>query len=480
VGALAREAEPKVSDEHVSASQSPIYGSSSSARASTDWKFVRAITTTAKRLMGDLLVAGMLAAREWAVNGLAYPLASDCRVRYGGAARPAPGVHFVMMTSHATPPPPQSRDVARITLGVLFIGLMIVASLWVLRPFLAAAVWATMVVVATWPLMLALQARLGGRRWLAVTLMTAAMLLLLVVPLVLAVTTIVDHAGSIADWTEGAVRAGVPPPPEWIERIPLVGMKLRRDWQQLAAIGREELALRAAPYARIVVLWLASQAGNLGLLLLHFLLTVVITGILYTTGETAARGVRRFARRLAADRGDDSVVLAGQAIRAVALGVVVTAIVQSAAAGIGLGLAGIPYATVLTAVIFILCIAQIGPLLVLAPAVGWLYWSGDAVWGSVLLVWTLVVGTLDNVLRPVLIRRGADLPLLLIFAGVVGGLVSFGVIGLFVGPVILAVTYRLLESWIAEIDRQPGHSAPPAPVVAVQPARDPGNPVAPV
>jgi predicted PurR-regulated permease PerM len=150
------------------------------------------------------------------------------------------------------------------------------------------------------------------------------------------------------------------------------------------------------------------------------------------------------------------VVLAGQAIRAVALGVVVTAIVQTAVAGIGLGVAGVPYAAALTAMIFILCIAQLGPILVMAPAVGWLYWSGHAAWGTVLLVWTLLVGALDNVLRPMLIKRGADLPLLLIFAGVIGGLISFGVIGLFVGPVILAVTYRLLEWWIADIDQPSG------------------------
>jgi predicted PurR-regulated permease PerM len=374
--------------------------------------------------------------------------------------------------------PPPSRDLARITLGVLFIGLMIVASLWVLWPFLGATVWAATVVVATWPMLLALQARLGGRRWLAVTVMTAAMLVLLVVPVVLAVTTIVDHAAAIAEWAEAVVSAGVPSPPEWVGQVPLVGPRLLREWQRLAVASHEELAVQAAPYARTVVQWLVGQAGSLGLLLLHFLLTVVIAAILYATGEPAARGVRRFARRLATDRGDASVVLAGQAIRAVALGVVVTAIVQSAAAGVGLAVVGIPYAAVLTAIIFILCIAQLGPILVLAPAVGWLYWSGDALWGSVLLVWTLLVGALDNVLRPILIKRGADLPLLLIFAGVIGGLVGFGVIGLFVGPVILAVTYRLLESWIADVDRQPGEGADLAPAAMVKPSREPASPAA--
>jgi predicted PurR-regulated permease PerM len=382
-----------------------------------------------------------------------------------------------MITSHhmTAPPPSPSRDLSRITLAVLFIGLMIVASLWVLRPFVAATIWAATVVVATWPLMLGVQSRLGGRRWLAVTVMTGAMLLLLVVPLALAVSTIVDYTDDIAAWAKAAVSAGVPSPPEWIGRIPLVGSKLLREWQRLRTASQEELAMHAGPYVRTGVAWLAGQAGDFGLLLLHFLLTVLITAILYTTGETAARGVRRFARRLAGDRGDDAVLLAGQAIRAVALGVVVTALVQSAAAGIGLAVVGIPYAMVLTAIILILCIAQLGPLLVLAPAVGWLYWSGDAVWGSVLLVWTLLVGALDNVLRPILIKRGADLPLLLIFAGVIGGLVSFGVIGLFVGPVILAVTYRLLESWIADIDQQPGEGAASTPAAAEKPSREAGN-----
>jgi predicted PurR-regulated permease PerM len=369
-------------------------------------------------------------------------------------------------------PPPPARDLARITLGVLFIGLLIFACLWVLQPFIAATVWATMIVVATWPMMLVVQARLGGRRWAAVTVMTIVMLLVLVVPLTLAIATIVDNADDIIDWTKDVATATVPSPPGWVADIPVIGPKISGEWMKLAATSRDDLTTQAAPYVRKMIQWFAGQAGGFGLTLLHFLLTLVVTAILYATGESAATGVRRFARRLATERGDSSVVLAGQAIRAVALGVVVTAIVQSIAAGIGLAVAGVPYVTVLTAVIFILCIAQLGPILVLAPAVGWLYWTGDAVWGTVLLVWTLLVGMLDNILRPVLIRRGADLPLLLIFAGVIGGLISLGIIGLFVGPVVLAVTYRLLESWIADIDHDAGApAAVPAPAATEAAAR---------
>jgi predicted PurR-regulated permease PerM len=128
---------------------------------------------------------------------------------------------------------------------------------------------------------------------------------------------------------------------------------------------------------------------------------------------------------------------------------VVTALAQSALGGVGLLVAGVPAVGLLTALMFMLCIAQIGPVLVLVPVVVWLYWSDQNLWGTVLLVWTILVGAMDNFVRPVLIRRGADLPLLLIFAGVIGGLIAFGVIGLFIGPVVLAVTYTLLGDWVS-------------------------------
>jgi len=349
---------------------------------------------------------------------------------------------------------PPARDVARIVLVVLFIGLMIVSSLWILQPFLGALIWATMIVVATWPLMLKVQGALGGRRWAAVMVMTLAMLFLLVAPLTTAILTVMDRRDEIVSLVASLSTTDVPPPPAWLEGVPLVGARLSEEWRRLAAIGAEELAAQAAPYIRQALTWFAGQAGSLGLMVLHFVLTLIIAAILYSNGEVAARGVRRFGHRLADERGENAVVLSGQAIRAVALGVIVTAVVQSAAAGFGLAVAGIPYAGVLTTIIFVLCIAQIGPILILIPAVAWVYWSGSSVTGTVFLVWSIAVALLDNVLRPILIRRGADLPLLLIFAGVIGGLVSFGVIGLFVGPTVLAVTYRLLETWISDIDRE--------------------------
>ena len=142
--------------------------------------------------------------------------------------------------------------------------------------------------------------------------------------------------------------------------------------------------------------------------------------------------------------------LAGGAIRGVALGVGVTALVQALLGGLGLALAGVPFAGLLTALMFMLCIAQIGPIPVLLGAAGWALYDNSTGWAIALTVWGMIVGTLDNFLRPVLIRMGADLPLLLIFAGVIGGLLSFGLVGIFVGPVVLAVAYTLLETWMDE------------------------------
>jgi predicted PurR-regulated permease PerM len=341
-----------------------------------------------------------------------------------------------------------SRDLARGTLAILFIVGMIVASFWILRPFLPAVIWATMIVVATWPLMLRVQSALWGRRGLAVAVMTVVLLLGLIVPLALALTTIAAHSQDIASGVQWFATWSVPAPPDWLERLPLVGPRLATRWKEVAAISHAEFSERLAPYTRQILGWVLGTAGTIGMVLVQFLLVVVIAAFLFSTGEATADGVRRFARRLAGARGEHSARLAAQAIRSVALGIIVTALIQACLVGIGLVVCGVPFAAVLTAFAFALCIAQLGPLPVMISAVVWTYWSGSTGWGSALLVWTLFVATIDNVIRPVLIKKGADLPLWLVFGGVVGGLLSFGVIGLFVGPVVLAISYSLLADWV--------------------------------
>ena len=362
------------------------------------------------------------------------------------------------------------RDLARNTLAILCILGLIGLSLWVLRPFLAASVWAAMLVVATWPLFRGLEERLGGRRGVAVALMTLAMLLLLVLPLWLAIDTMLDHADQLAAAGKSVAAHGLPPPPAWVGALPLVGERIATAWSQLAAGGTAGVFAKAMPYATDAGKWLLAQVGGLGGMLIQFLLVVTISAIFYSGGESGARMARRFGRRLAGERGENSIILAGQAIRGVALGVGVTAIVQTALGGIGLAVAGVPLASLLSALMLMLCIAQIGPMLVLLPAAGWLFWTEATGWASFLLVWSLVVGSLDNFLRPMLIKRGADLPLLLIFAGVIGGMLGFGLIGIFVGPVVLAVTYTLMLAWIEDaLGKDEPEPLPVEPLVPAQP-----------
>ncbi|MGL5759708.1 AI-2E family transporter YdiK [Plesiomonas sp.] len=340
-------------------------------------------------------------------------------------------------------------DLAGTVLSVLFIGILIIATFWVVNPFLPALVWATMIVIATWPILLFFQKILWGKRGLATFVMTTALLLLFVIPILLAISTMVENAPALIAWS-GKLSSLDIPVLDNLSKIPWVGPKLAETWIQIQASGGKALLSKLTPYIGKSLSWIASQAGNLGMLVVHFIITVVICGLLYSSGELAAKGVRRFTRRLAGERGDTAVILASQAIRAVALGVVVTALVQSGLAGVGLFIAGVPYAMVLTVLMFLLGIAQLGPALVLFPAVAWIYWSGDNTWGTFLLVWSLLVGSMDNFMRPMLIKRGADLPLMLILTGVIGGLLAFGIIGLFIGPVVLAVAYTLLVAWIKE------------------------------
>jgi predicted PurR-regulated permease PerM len=349
---------------------------------------------------------------------------------------------------------------------VAAIGGLIVASFWILRPFLPALIWATTIVVATWPALRAVQAHLWGKRSLAVAVMTLAMLLVVIAPIAIVVSTIFEHGETIVAWTRTLGTLSVPGPPEWARSLPLVGDKVAVEWQKIASARSEDLATRLTPYLKGIALWILSQMSGLGALFIHLPLTVVIAAILYSKGDTVAAAVRIFARRLAGATGERVAVLSAQAVRAVALGIVVTALIQSVVAGLGLAVTGVPRAGLLTAVMFLLGVAQVGPFPVLIGAVAWLFWKEGTLWATVMIVWAIVTVSLDNFLRPLLIKRGADLPLLLIFAGVVGGLLAFGIIGLFIGPVVLAVTYTLLQAWVAEGDAEPRAHGDGAPTVA--------------
>ena len=344
------------------------------------------------------------------------------------------------------------NDITRTTLSVLSIGMLIVAAFWIAQPFLLALLWASMIVSATWPILLRVERLLWNKRNLAAVAMTILLALLVVGPLILAVSIIVANTERIVSWLESLSRLTLLPPPDWVVTLPVVGPKLAVMWRESAAAGTAGLAELMAPHAEEIVTWIFRQSGNPGKVVFDFLLTVVISGVLYSTGEAVAQEVLRFARRLAGARGENVVVLAAKSVRGLALGVVVTAVAQSAVAGIGLAIAGVPVVFLLTAVMFVLCLAQLGPSPILVPAAIWLFWTDSTGWAIFLSIWTILVTPIDNILRPMLIRKSVDLSLFVVLPGVIGGLITLGIIGVFVGPVVLAVAYSLLEAWIQEGD----------------------------
>jgi predicted PurR-regulated permease PerM len=346
---------------------------------------------------------------------------------------------------------PKERDLLHPILLVLFIGILLVSSIWVLRPFLMPLIWAAVIVIATWPAFERVRARLGGRNGLAVAAMATTMLVIIIVPITFAVITIIGSVQGMADHVKGLSTVSLPAaPPAWVSGVPFVGERLAAKWQAFAALDPDARTAVLVPYAKKAAQWFVAKAGSIGRMMVTFLLTVIVSTILYANGATVRKGTLAFARRLAGDRGENVAVLAAKAVRGVVMGVVLTALLQTAIASAGLFLAGVPGATLLTAVMLMLCLAQLGPIPVMLPAVIWLYSTGHTGAGTVALLFAILAGTIDNVVRPLLIRKGVELPLLLIFAGVIGGLIAFGVVGLFIGPMVLAVTDMLLREWVAQ------------------------------
>ena len=338
---------------------------------------------------------------------------------------------------------------------MLFLVALVALTASVLSPFFTSILWATIVSVATWPSLLRLEAMIGGRRGVAVAIVTIAILLVVFVPVTLALATIAKNAQGLTEDIKSLETIALPAPPAVLDSVPFGGPRLASAWRRFIALSPEERGAVLSPYLQTTLQWFVAKAGSVGAMLLQFLLTTIVTAIILSRGEAVRDGILRFARRLAGQPGYDVTIRAGQAIRGVVLGVVLTAVIQSAIGGLGLALSGVPAAPLLAAVMLFLCLAQLGPVPVLLPAVIWLYWSGQSGAATLLLLIAVITIAIDNVVRPLLIRRGASLPLLLIFSGVIGGLIVFGVVGLFIGPAILTVSYTLLSKWVANEQGRP-------------------------
>jgi predicted PurR-regulated permease PerM len=326
---------------------------------------------------------------------------------------------------------------------------LVAGALAVLRPFLPAILWATIIVVATWPIMLRLQRLFGGRRSLAIAAMSSGLLLAVIGPVVLLLGTLVARLPDLRDLGNRLLAGPWPGPPDWLARLPY-GAQLAAQWQQAVSQGPDHWAAYVRPYIGKAAVWLSQHVGTIGSITLEFLLTLVLVAVFYLHGESLATQVRQLARRVGGTRAEEGTVLAGQTMRAIAAGVVLTALLQSILGGCGLWIAGIPAAGVLTSLMFVLGVMQIGPLPVLVPAALWLMFHQHVGAGVALAVWAALLSVGDNLLRPWLIQRGAKLPFMLVLGGVLGGLLAFGIAGIFIGPILLAVLQRLMARWVEE------------------------------
>ena len=345
---------------------------------------------------------------------------------------------------------PQSRELPRNVLTVVFILGLMIGCLWVLRPFLTALVCAATIAISTWPLLTWLQRTWGGRRSLAIAGLMAVLGIAILAPVYFGAVATVQGAGALSALARDLPNRPWPPLPERIVTVPILGQRLQTAWGDLAQGGALGLKARLSENTGEILGWLAGRLGNLAGMFVQVLVTLAITGLLYARGERVAEVLLGFARRLAGTPGEEAARLAALATRGVGLGVVLTPLIQSILAGIGMAAVGAPHAGVFALAVLVSCLAQIGPIPPLLLPVALLYWRGAAFAASGLLVWTLVVHILGPIVRPLLIRRGIDLPLVLIISGVIGGVMAFGVVGLFIGPVLLAVGTTLLQNWIAE------------------------------
>jgi predicted PurR-regulated permease PerM len=343
------------------------------------------------------------------------------------------------------------------TVGLVMLAALAVGCVLVLRPFFTAFCFALILVIATWPAFDRLQNLLGGRRALAALLMVTLATLVFVVPPALVASRMDYNVAGAVKLVRDLSEHGVPPPPEWVAEVDLIGPEIHDRWQALAEGGPEE-AERVQAY----VAWAREQligAGlSLGNAVVRLILAMLTAFFLYRDGPAARRSLMAAGRRIAGDHAPQLLRVAYATINGVVYGVLGTALVQALLLLIGLWVTGIPAALLLGLLLFLLCLIPLGPLLIMGPAAVWLYLSGAVGWAVFIVVWSIAAGLLtDNVLKPWLISRGSELPLILILFGVIGGAVAFGFLGLFLGPTLLAVAYELIREWNAaeRTDAQP-------------------------
>jgi len=329
------------------------------------------------------------------------------------------------------------------------VGLVLGLIVWcfmILKPFLMLILWGVILAVAIHPLFNWLKVKLGNRKKLAAGLVTLLLLLIILLPIILLGGSMADAIGYMKDsLTTG--KSLIPPPPETVRAYPLVGPKLFEVWQHAS----ENLAEVAKEYQAQIMTgasWFISTLTNAGMGVLMFIVSIIISGVFLVFADPGADATRRIAIRLIGERGIETVANAEITIRNVARGILGVAFIQAFLAGIGFLVAGIPGAGLWALISFVLAIVQIGVGPIVIGVCIYAFLKLSMLTAILLTVWCAPLLVIDNVLKPILLARGAPVPMLVIFLGAIGGFITFGTIGLFVGAVVLSLGYNLFELWL--------------------------------
>jgi predicted PurR-regulated permease PerM len=343
------------------------------------------------------------------------------------------------------------------TLTLVALALLLIGCALVLRPFVSALLWAVVLWIATAPIHQQVLGWVRQRRTPAALAMSLGAALVLLLPIVIVGFSVADSARDLAVATGNWLGKGPPQPPAWIERIPFVGSHIAGQWNALTA-DSERLAQEAQRFIGSASAWLLTGGLALGRGVTELALSILISFFLFRDGVALRGRLRAGLERIAGPRGDHLLLLAVNTVRSVVYGILGTALVQAILAGIGFLIAGVPGAVLLGVLTFFMSIVPMGPPLVWIPATVWLYQHDQSGWAVFMGIWGLGVSSVDNFVKPWLISQGSALPFILIFFGVIGGALAFGFIGVFLGPTLLAVGFRLVQDWA--VDRAPAVEAP--------------------
>ena len=331
------------------------------------------------------------------------------------------------------------------------IGTVMIVFFWcfqIAQPFIGIVLWGIIIAVAVFPAYRWLNSVLGGRNRLTATLITLFLLFILIIPSLMFTLSLIETAEKLSSGvSKGAFR--IPAAPEYIKSWPAIGPGLYDFWKLssenfVAALGK------IAPQLKPVGLWFLNSAAGAGFGLVSFVVAIIIAGVLLGTAEGGVQVAKAIAVRLAGEKGTDLLSLSGSTVRNVARGILGVAVIQAILAGIGCFMVGVPGAGLWALLILILAVIQLPTILILGPIIIYVFYTANTVPAVLFAVWSILVGVCDSFLKPLLMGRGVDVPMLVVFIGAIGGFVLSGIIGLFTGATILSLGYKLFEAWIGE------------------------------